>query len=91
MAVLHGKSVCFALQNSRFRSAKPKLSFLFRTFFTKQEQFYAFAIGKGKKTKNTKVLVFQHFLLVLINGFSTTIFFFTRKIIQLYKLRNQVK
>jgi hypothetical protein len=50
-AVLHGKSVCFALQKSRFRSAKPKLSFLFRTFFTKQEQFYAFAIGKGKKTK----------------------------------------
>ena len=58
-AVLHGKSVGFALQKSRFHSVKPKLSFLFRTFFTKQEQFYAFAIDKGKKTKNTKLWCFS--------------------------------
>ncbi|WP_232727178.1 hypothetical protein [Prevotella intermedia] len=40
-AVLHGKSVGFALQNSRFRSVKPKLVFFFRTIFTKQECFSA--------------------------------------------------
>ncbi|PJE98663.1 hypothetical protein CUB97_09715 [Prevotella intermedia] len=74
------------MQKSRFRSAKPKLSFLFRTFFTKQEQFYAFAIDKGKKTKNTKHWCFSISCWWLINGFSTTIFFFTRKIIKLYKL-----
>ena len=35
-AVLHGKSVGFALQNSRFRSAKSKLPFFVRIIFTKQ-------------------------------------------------------
>ncbi|ATV39006.1 hypothetical protein CUB95_10260 [Prevotella intermedia] len=35
-AVLHGKSVGFALQNSRFRSAKSKLPFSVRIIFTKQ-------------------------------------------------------
>ncbi|PJI19046.1 hypothetical protein CTM53_10725 [Prevotella intermedia] len=34
-AVLHGKSVGFALQNSRFRSAKSKLPFFVRIIFTK--------------------------------------------------------
>ncbi|ATV38946.1 hypothetical protein CTI16_09730 [Prevotella intermedia] len=38
-AVLHGKSVGFALQNSRFRNAKSKLPFSFRTFFTKAKPF----------------------------------------------------
>nr|WP_317042405.1 hypothetical protein [Prevotella intermedia] len=33
--VLHGKSVGFASQNSRFRNAKTKLSFFFRIIFTK--------------------------------------------------------
>ncbi|AWX08366.1 hypothetical protein [Prevotella intermedia] len=39
VAVLHGKSVGFASQNSRFRNAKPKLPFFFGTIFTKQERF----------------------------------------------------
>ena len=33
-AVLHGKSVGFALQNSRFRNAKPKLRFFVGIIFT---------------------------------------------------------
>ncbi|ATV55211.1 hypothetical protein CTM61_07120 [Prevotella intermedia] len=35
-AVLHGKSVGFALQNSRFRNVKTQLSFFKRIIFTKQ-------------------------------------------------------
>ncbi|ATV52607.1 hypothetical protein CTM50_05890 [Prevotella intermedia] len=35
-AVLHGKSVGFALQNSRFRNAKAQLSVFNRIIFTKQ-------------------------------------------------------
>ncbi|PDP68387.1 hypothetical protein [Prevotella intermedia] len=35
-AVLHGKSVGFALQNSRFRNVKSKLPFFVRIIFTKQ-------------------------------------------------------
>ncbi|MGP1546446.1 MAG: hypothetical protein ACTTI1_08985 [Prevotella intermedia] len=52
-AVLHGKSVGFAMQNSRFRNAKPKLVFFLRTIFTKQRQFYNilfFQTVQGKST-----------------------------------------
>ncbi|PJI26808.1 hypothetical protein [Prevotella intermedia] len=35
-AVLHGKSVGFALQNSRFRNVKAQLSVFNRIIFTKQ-------------------------------------------------------
>ncbi|ATV54344.1 hypothetical protein CTM53_07390 [Prevotella intermedia] len=35
-AVLHGKSIGFALQKSRFRNVKSKLSFFLRIIFTKQ-------------------------------------------------------
>ncbi|PDP60293.1 hypothetical protein [Prevotella intermedia] len=35
-ALLHGKSVGFASQNSRFRSAKSKLPFFIGIIFTKQ-------------------------------------------------------
>nr|WP_238319772.1 hypothetical protein [Prevotella intermedia] len=38
-ALLHGKSVGFALQNSRFRSAKSKLPFFLRIIFTKLRVF----------------------------------------------------
>ncbi|ATV29170.1 hypothetical protein [Prevotella intermedia] len=38
-AVLHGKSVGFALQNSRFRNAKSKLSFFSEIIFTKPRRF----------------------------------------------------
>ncbi|PJE99006.1 hypothetical protein [Prevotella intermedia] len=34
-ALLHGKSVGFALQKSRFRNAKTKLPFFCGSFFTK--------------------------------------------------------
>ncbi|ATV52104.1 hypothetical protein [Prevotella intermedia] len=39
-AVLHGKSVGFALQNSRFRNAKSKLPFFVGIIFTKRWRFY---------------------------------------------------
>ncbi|OWP31961.1 hypothetical protein CBG55_10385 [Prevotella intermedia] len=38
-ALLHGKSVGFTSQNSRFRNAKSKFSFFRRTIFTKQQSF----------------------------------------------------
>ena len=38
-AVLHGKSVGFASQKSRFRNAKSKLPFSFRIIFTKPRRF----------------------------------------------------
>jgi len=37
-AVLHGKSVGFATQNSRFRNAKTQLSFFKRIIFTKPKK-----------------------------------------------------
>ncbi|WP_248121857.1 hypothetical protein [Prevotella intermedia] len=37
-AVLHGKSVGFALQKSRFRNAKSKLPFFFGIIFTNQDR-----------------------------------------------------
>ena len=40
-AVLHGKSVGFALQNSRFRNAKSKLPFFKEIIFTKRRVFLA--------------------------------------------------
>ncbi|AWX07171.1 hypothetical protein [Prevotella intermedia] len=38
-AVLHGKSVGFASQKSRFRNAKSKLSFFNEIIFTKSKLF----------------------------------------------------
>ncbi|OWP31397.1 hypothetical protein CBG55_09105 [Prevotella intermedia] len=38
-AVLHGKSVGFALQKSHFRSAKSKLAFFLQIIFTKPKRF----------------------------------------------------
>ena len=43
-AVLHGKSVCFALQKSHFRNAKSKLVFFFGIIFTKSRRFLGFVI-----------------------------------------------
>jgi len=45
-AVLHGKSVGFAAQKSRFRNAKSKLSFFFRIIFTIQMLFSVSALSK---------------------------------------------
>ncbi|ATV27511.1 hypothetical protein CTM62_12265 [Prevotella intermedia] len=41
-AVLHGKSVGFAAQKSRFRNAKTKLPFSFRIIFTKLWGVFSF-------------------------------------------------
>jgi len=43
-AVLHGKSVGFALQNSRFRNAKSKLAFFVGIIFTKAKMFLSFML-----------------------------------------------
>ncbi|WP_080889487.1 hypothetical protein [Prevotella intermedia] len=48
-AVLHGKSVGFAAQNSRFRNAKTQLSLFKSFFFTKLELFEAFTTSHKKK------------------------------------------
>ncbi|RQE03742.1 hypothetical protein D2S45_07030 [Prevotella intermedia] len=52
-AVLHGKSVGFASQNSRFRNVKSKLPFFFRIIFTKQERFPICLSKESKSSKNT--------------------------------------
>ncbi|WP_248120173.1 hypothetical protein [Prevotella intermedia] len=43
-AVLHGKSVGFALQNSRFRNVKTQLSFFKRIIFTKRMVFFSICL-----------------------------------------------
>ncbi|PJI23158.1 hypothetical protein CTM45_07600 [Prevotella intermedia] len=56
-AVLHGKSVGFATQNSRFRNAKSKLPFFFRIIFTKWRLFLGFAFGKKKEIGLPNILL----------------------------------
>jgi len=51
-AVLHGKSVGFALQKSRFRNVKAQLSLFNRIIFTKLNR-KALAILSRKNAKNT--------------------------------------
>ncbi|MGP1473602.1 MAG: hypothetical protein ACTTJN_08610 [Prevotella intermedia] len=45
-AVLHGKSVGFATQKSRFRNAKTKLSLIKRIIFTKSRRFSEYSLNK---------------------------------------------
>ncbi|PIK17053.1 hypothetical protein CTI16_12390 [Prevotella intermedia] len=55
-AVLHGKSVGFALQKSRFRNAKSKLPFSQRIIFTKPRRFSYVLVQTSsipRKTRNT--------------------------------------
>ena len=56
-AVLHGKSVGFASQKSRFRNAKSKLPFFFGIIFTKQELFLGFAFGKKQEIELHNILM----------------------------------
>ena len=56
-AVLHGKSVGFASQNSRFRNAKSKLPFFVGIIFTKQGLFSGFAFGKKKEIGLPNILL----------------------------------
>ncbi|WP_410898562.1 hypothetical protein [Prevotella intermedia] len=52
VALLHGKSVGFALQKSRFRNVKIQLSLFNRIIFTKLKR-KTLTIPLGKNTKNT--------------------------------------
>ncbi|ATV55233.1 hypothetical protein CTM53_02595 [Prevotella intermedia] len=63
-AVLHGKSVGFAAQKSRFRNVKAQFSVFNRIIFTKSMMFSAFA--SGKKEENCS---FNNLLLNQDNGF----------------------
>ena len=56
-ALLHGKSVGFASQNSRFRNAKSKLPFFVGIIFTKQGWFSGFAFGKKKEIGLPNILL----------------------------------
>ncbi|PIK20640.1 hypothetical protein CTI18_04525 [Prevotella intermedia] len=60
-AVLHGKSVGFALQNSRFRNAKSKLSFFVGIIFTKRKGF----LRKSTLNEWEKIALLR----LLLNGF----------------------
>ncbi|WP_238319787.1 hypothetical protein [Prevotella intermedia] len=51
-ALLHGKSVGFALQKNRFRNVKTQLSLFDRIIFTKLKR-KTLTIRLGKNTKNT--------------------------------------
>ncbi|AWX06461.1 hypothetical protein CTM55_01775 [Prevotella intermedia] len=48
-AVLHGKSVGFAAQNSRFRNAKTQLLLFNRIIFTKQGRFQHYLVNNEKE------------------------------------------
>ncbi|WP_253844926.1 hypothetical protein [Prevotella intermedia] len=52
-AVLHGKSVGFATQNSRFRNAKSKLWFFVGIIFTKLRVLYSFTIKTSRISRKT--------------------------------------
>ncbi|ATV52660.1 hypothetical protein CTM50_06175 [Prevotella intermedia] len=67
-AVLHGKSVGFASQNSRFRNAKSKLSFFIRIIFTKSEVISSICLKrqKGNCSLNKTLLFIIRFHLILI-------------------------
>ncbi|PDP58403.1 hypothetical protein CLI71_11415 [Prevotella intermedia] len=63
-AVLHGKSVGFALQKSHFRSAKSKLPFSIEIIFTKPRLLSASLLEFLKNSsfvRFTKKLALQHF------------------------------
>ncbi|WP_081107842.1 hypothetical protein [Prevotella intermedia] len=48
-ALLHGKSVGFALQKSRFRNAKTKLPFFNEIIFTESKLFSVSVLSKKKE------------------------------------------
>ncbi|WP_232726589.1 hypothetical protein [Prevotella intermedia] len=52
-AVLHGKSVGFAAQKSRFRNAKSKLWFFVGIIFTKLRVLYSFTIKTSRNSRKT--------------------------------------
>ena len=50
-AVLHGKSVGFATQKSRFRNVKTQLSFFKRIIFTKSKLFFGIFLEQEKENQ----------------------------------------
>ncbi len=60
-AVLHGKSVGFALQKSRFRNVKAQLSLFKRIIFTKSKKFSTIVLGKKKETNSFNKYCQPHF------------------------------
>nr|WP_238319740.1 hypothetical protein [Prevotella intermedia] len=55
-AVLHGKSVGFTLQKSRFRSAKSKLAFFLQIIFTKPKRFPRVVLESLGGLENLEIL-----------------------------------
>ncbi|ATV53868.1 hypothetical protein [Prevotella intermedia] len=55
-AVLHGKSVGFTLQNSRFRNAKTKLSIFDVIIFTKPRLFFIYTFQQRQENCSTYTL-----------------------------------
>ncbi|PJI26040.1 hypothetical protein CTM58_09880 [Prevotella intermedia] len=53
-AVLHGKSVGFAMQKSRFRNAKSKLAFFLRIIFTKLKLFSTSVLEYLESSRKTR-------------------------------------
>ncbi|APW32165.1 hypothetical protein BWX39_05670 [Prevotella intermedia ATCC 25611 = DSM 20706] len=58
-AVLHGKSVGFASQNSRFRNAKTKLSLIKRIIFTKSGWFSESSLNKEGNPYFTNIFLLK--------------------------------
>jgi len=62
VALLHGKSVGFALQKSRFRNAKTKLLLFNRIIFTKTKLFSVTFFSKKKENFSSNKLLPNPFL-----------------------------
>ncbi|PIN29101.1 hypothetical protein CUC04_06735 [Prevotella intermedia] len=63
-ALLHGKSVGFAAQKSRFRNAKAQLSVFNRIIFTKPRQFIRVCLKVYRNLRKTKDIRRKHFLVL---------------------------
>ncbi|ATV37125.1 hypothetical protein CTI16_06225 [Prevotella intermedia] len=59
-ALLHGKSVCFALQKSRFRSVKSKLPFSVGIIFTKLRHIIQKTKQKRSQPRKVATFYFQY-------------------------------
>ena len=63
--ILHGKSVGFAAQKSRFRNAKAQLSLFKRIIFTKSRQFPRVGLKVYRNLRKTRDIRRKHFSWVL--------------------------
>ncbi|ATV38831.1 hypothetical protein CUB95_03330 [Prevotella intermedia] len=60
---MHGKSVGFASQKSRFRNAKAQLSFFKRIIFTKSRQFPRVGLKVYRNLRKIRDIRRKHFFL----------------------------